>query len=73
VAPSIPTPGQAYGYEENDDGSLRKQEPPEKDRSIGPAYYKVASVSSLNHCIIRHLFSGADMVFFPGSFVFSFS
>ncbi|KAK2190263.1 hypothetical protein NP493_85g06019 [Ridgeia piscesae] len=43
VAPSIPTPGQAYGYEENDDGSLRKQEPPEKDRSIGPAYYKVAS------------------------------
>ena len=43
-APSIPTPGQAYGYEENDDGTLRKQDPPERDTSIGPAFYAPATV-----------------------------
>lgn len=40
-APSIPTPGQAYGYEEHEDGSLKKQEPPAKDKSLGPAFYPV--------------------------------
>ncbi|ELU09596.1 hypothetical protein CAPTEDRAFT_229364 [Capitella teleta] len=42
VAPSIPTPGQAYGFEENDDGTLQRQDPPDRDISIGPAFYKVA-------------------------------
>lgn len=40
-APSIPVPQQAYGYEETDDGMLQKQNPPRKDNSLGPAYYRV--------------------------------
>ncbi|KAM4807737.1 sperm-tail PG-rich repeat-containing protein 2 [Rhinophrynus dorsalis] len=39
-APSIPIPGQAFGYEETEDGSLVKQVPPTKDNSLGPAYYQ---------------------------------
>ncbi|EDO38402.1 predicted protein [Nematostella vectensis] len=39
--PSIPSPGKAYGYEESTDGSLRPQEMPHKDSSMGPAYYQV--------------------------------
>lgn len=45
-APSIPTPGKAYGYEENEDGSLRKQNAPDRDTSIGPAFYKPQDVSA---------------------------
>lgn len=39
-APSIPAQSQAYGYEEAEDGVLRKQEPPQKDESMGPAFYQ---------------------------------
>lgn len=38
-APSIPSPGQAFGYEETDTGMLKKQAPPAKDDTIGPAFY----------------------------------
>jgi len=38
-APSIPTPGQAFGYEETQNGVLKKQVPPDKDCTIGPAFY----------------------------------
>ncbi|KAL3877518.1 hypothetical protein ACJMK2_035215 [Sinanodonta woodiana] len=41
-APSIPFPGQAFGYEECDDGTLKKQDAPDKDVTIGPAFYRVA-------------------------------
>ncbi|CAH1795521.1 unnamed protein product [Owenia fusiformis] len=41
-APSIPFPGQSYGFEENEDGTLKKQDPPNKDKSMGPAFYNPA-------------------------------
>lgn len=50
-APSIPMPGQAYGYEECEDGTLKKQDPPDKDKSIGPAFYNPTSVR-LSHTFI---------------------
>ena len=49
-APSIPVPGMAYGYEENDDGTLRKQDPPQRDNSLGPAFYNPAVVTEYSVC-----------------------
>ncbi|XP_048364765.1 sperm-tail PG-rich repeat-containing protein 2 [Sphaerodactylus townsendi] len=39
-APSIPYRGQTFGYEESEDGTLVKHKPPEKDNTLGPAYYQ---------------------------------
>ncbi|KAK1806974.1 hypothetical protein P4O66_005454 [Electrophorus voltai] len=44
--PSIPSPGQAYGYEENEHRVLCRHKPPSADQSLGPAFYSPAQVES---------------------------
>ncbi len=38
-APSIQDPKHAYGYEELANGELVPQDPPERDPTLGPAFY----------------------------------
>ena len=45
--PSIPSPGQAYGFEEGTDGNLQRQKIPDRDTTLGPAFYKINFVREL--------------------------
>jgi hypothetical protein len=38
-APSIQDPKDAYGFEESNNGELIPQAPPQRDPTLGPAYY----------------------------------
>jgi hypothetical protein len=42
--PSIQDPKNAYGFEEGANGELVPQAPPDKDPSIGPAYYNTVNI-----------------------------
>ena len=53
--PSIPSPGKSYGYEEANDGSLKPQKMPDRDISMGPAYYNVDHVSSFLFCLTKEI------------------
>jgi hypothetical protein len=43
-APSIQDPKNAYGYEELVSGELVPQDPPERDPTLGPAFYNTVSI-----------------------------
>lgn len=47
TAPSIPSAGQNCGYDENNAGSLQPLDTPQRDATLGPAYYKVSYVRQL--------------------------
>ena len=49
TAPSIPTPGQSYGYDETGDGDLTPQPLPPQDSTMGPAYYNVSHVQTYRY------------------------
>lgn len=48
TAPSIPSTGQNYGYDESKSGTLQPLDTPQRDATLGPAYYNVSHVSQLS-------------------------
>jgi hypothetical protein len=50
--PSIPAQGQAYGYEYMGPAKIKKQQPPKRDNTLGPAYYspKKSTINTETAC-----------------------
>lgn len=48
-APSIQDPKNAYGFEESHTGELIPQAPPERDPTLGPAYYANQTTDTGSH------------------------
>lgn len=50
--PSIPTQGQAYGYDYHGPAKIKKQQPPKRDDTLGPAYYspKKSTINTETAC-----------------------
>jgi hypothetical protein len=44
-APSIQDPKDAYGFEESQNGELIPQAPPQRDPTLGPAYYNTVKTN----------------------------
>ena len=62
--PSIPSPGKSYGYEEANDGSLKPQKMPDRDQSMGPAYYNVDHVSNkINPLAVKRILRKHNVIY----------